>query len=45
MGNGTDLKELVSLLKEYLQSEFDSKLPQVEISYGPTGNGECNPTP
>jgi len=38
-GERTDLKELVSLLKEYL-SEFDSKIAQVEISYGPNRQGD-----
>jgi UDP-N-acetylglucosamine 4-epimerase len=38
-GERTDLKELVSLLKEYL-SDFDPKIAQVEISYGPNRQGD-----
>jgi UDP-N-acetylglucosamine 4-epimerase len=38
-GERTDLNELVSLLKKYL-SEFDPKIAQVEISYGPNRQGD-----
>ncbi|MCM4172550.1 LPS biosynthesis protein WbpP [Arenibacter sp. TNZ] len=38
-GERTDLKELVSLLKKYL-SVFDSKIAQVEISFGPNRQGD-----
>lgn len=38
-GERTNLKELVSLLKKYL-SEFDPKILQVEISYGPNRQGD-----
>lgn len=38
-GERTDLKELVSLLKKYL-SEFDPKIAQVEITYGPNRQGD-----
>lgn len=38
-GERTDLKELVSLLKEYL-SDFDPVIKQVEIKYGPKRQGD-----
>jgi len=38
-GERTDLNELVTLLKEYL-SEFDSKIANVQITYGPSRQGD-----
>ena len=38
-GERTDLKELVSLLKEYL-SVYDPKIAQVDIKYGPNRQGD-----
>jgi UDP-N-acetylglucosamine 4-epimerase len=38
-GERTDLNELVGLLKKYL-SEFDPKIAQVEINYGPNRQGD-----
>ncbi|MEJ1222363.1 SDR family oxidoreductase [Sediminicola sp. 1XM1-17] len=38
-GERTDLKQLVGLLKEYL-SEFDPKIAQVEVHYGPNRQGD-----
>ncbi|SHJ59454.1 UDP-N-acetylglucosamine 4-epimerase [Arenibacter nanhaiticus] len=38
-GERTDLNELVGLLKEYL-SEYDSKIAEVQIKYGPTRQGD-----
>lgn len=38
-GERTDLNELVTLLKEYL-SNFDIKIADVEIKYGPTRTGD-----
>tara|TARA_R100001369_G_scaffold92691_1_gene139148 strand:- start:4134 stop:5132 length:999 start_codon:yes stop_codon:yes gene_type:complete len=38
-GERTNLKELTNLLKEYL-SEFDPKIAEVEINYGPNRQGD-----
>ncbi|NER15586.1 SDR family oxidoreductase [Spongiivirga citrea] len=38
-GERTDLNELVGLLKEYL-SEFDSKIKDVDVKYGPNRKGD-----
>jgi UDP-N-acetylglucosamine 4-epimerase len=38
-GERTNLNELVSLLKKYL-AEFDPKIAEVEISYGPNRQGD-----
>ncbi|MCM4167344.1 UDP-N-acetylglucosamine 4-epimerase [Arenibacter antarcticus] len=38
-GDRTNLNELVSLLKKYL-AEFDPKIAEVEISYGPNRQGD-----
>lgn len=38
-GERTDLNELVALLKEYL-GEFDAKIKNVEIAYGPSRQGD-----
>ena len=38
-GERTDLKQLVGLLKEYL-SEFDPKIAEVEVNYGPNRQGD-----
>lgn len=38
-GERTDLNELTTLLKKYL-SEFDSKIAQVDVKYGPTRQGD-----
>ncbi len=38
-GERTDLNELTALLKKYL-SEFDSKIAQVSVSYGPNRLGD-----
>ena len=38
-GERTDLKELVSLLKEYL-SDFDTEITKVDIKYGPNRQGD-----
>ncbi|MCK0147049.1 SDR family oxidoreductase [Arenibacter sp. F26102] len=38
-GERTNLKQLVDLLKDYL-SQFDSKIAQVEVIYGPNRQGD-----
>jgi UDP-N-acetylglucosamine 4-epimerase len=38
-GERTDLNELVALLKEYL-GEFDAKIKNIEIEYGPSRQGD-----
>lgn len=38
-GERTDLKQLIALLKEYL-SAFDPKIAEVEVTYGPTRQGD-----
>ncbi|MET7030271.1 SDR family oxidoreductase [Sediminicola luteus] len=38
-GERTDLKQLVGLLKEYL-SEFDPRIAEVEVNYGPNRQGD-----
>ena len=38
-GERTDLKELVSLLKEYL-SAFDPKIANIDVKYGPNRQGD-----